>query len=80
LAHLGQAISDRTVGNILRRHNLAPAPEGSRTTSFYEKVVKVKADVAAIHKFFLPMLRWSATRPRWYSIGGMRKGGFSGAV
>jgi putative transposase len=26
LANLGHAISDRTVGNILRRHNIAPAP------------------------------------------------------
>src|SRR5262249_51984586 len=30
LANLGHAISDRTVGNILRRHNIAPAPERSR--------------------------------------------------
>ena len=32
LANLGHQISDQTVGNILRRHNLAPAPERSRTT------------------------------------------------
>jgi hypothetical protein len=30
LANLGHAISDRTVGNILRRHNIAPTPERSR--------------------------------------------------
>jgi hypothetical protein len=29
LANLGHQVSDRTVGNILRRHNLAPAPERS---------------------------------------------------
>jgi hypothetical protein len=34
LANVGHAISDRTVGNILRRHNIAPAPERSRTTSW----------------------------------------------
>ena len=28
LANLGHSISDRTVGNILRRYNLTPAPEG----------------------------------------------------
>ena len=28
LANLGYRISDQTVGNILRRHNIAPAPEG----------------------------------------------------
>ena len=27
LANLGHAVSDQTVGNILRRHGLAPAPE-----------------------------------------------------
>jgi putative transposase len=36
LADLGHAISDRTVGNILRRHNIAPAPERSRTTNWKE--------------------------------------------
>ena len=36
LANLGHAISDRTVGNILRRHNIAPAPERSRTTNWKE--------------------------------------------
>jgi putative transposase len=36
LANLGHAISDRTVGNILRRHNIAPAPERSRTTTWKE--------------------------------------------
>jgi hypothetical protein len=36
LANLGHAISDRTVGNNLRRHNLAPGPERSRTTSWKE--------------------------------------------
>src|ERR1700736_4325045 len=30
LANLGHQISDQTVGNILRRHNLATAPERSR--------------------------------------------------
>jgi hypothetical protein len=49
---------------------------------FYEKVVKVKADVAAILKFSLPIAQIEAdhhdTAPV-VPIGGMRKGGFSGA-
>jgi hypothetical protein len=55
-------------------------------THFYEKVVKVKADVAAILKFFSPArsipqieadhLDAAPVAP----IGGMRKGGFSGAL
>jgi hypothetical protein len=34
LANLGYEISDQTVGNILRRHGLPPAPERKRTTSW----------------------------------------------
>ena len=36
LANPGPATSDRTVGNILGRHKIAPAPERSRTTSWKE--------------------------------------------
>ena len=31
LANLGHVVSDQTVGNILRRHGIAPAPERRRT-------------------------------------------------
>jgi putative transposase len=34
LANLGHQISDQTVGNILRRHNVAPAPKRSQTTTW----------------------------------------------
>jgi hypothetical protein len=34
LANLGHRISDQSVGNILRRHKIAPAPERSRTTTW----------------------------------------------
>src|SRR3981081_3257079 len=34
LANLGHEISDQTVGNVLRRHCLPPAPERKRTTSW----------------------------------------------
>jgi putative transposase len=36
LAHLGYAISDQTVGNILKRHGTPPAPERKRTTTWPE--------------------------------------------
>jgi putative transposase len=36
LAHLGYSISDQTVGNILRRHGLPPAPERRKTTAWNE--------------------------------------------
>ena len=49
----------------------------------YEKVVKVKADVAAILKFFLLIPQIEADHhdaAPLVPIGGMRKGGFSAAV
>src|SRR5262249_33424138 len=34
LANLGHTVSDQSVGNILRRHGVAPAPERKHTTSW----------------------------------------------
>ena len=34
LANLGYKVSDQTVGNILHRHGLPPAPERKRTTTW----------------------------------------------
>jgi putative transposase len=34
LANLGYKISDQTVGNVLQRHALSPAPERKRTTTW----------------------------------------------
>jgi len=34
LTNLGHRLSDQTVGNILRRHGIAPAPKRSQTTSW----------------------------------------------
>src|SRR5215475_147295 len=36
LAHLGYTISDQTVGNILKRHGIPPAPERETTTTWKE--------------------------------------------
>jgi len=36
LAHLGDHISDQTVGNILKRRGLPPAPERKTTTTWNE--------------------------------------------
>ena len=55
-----------------------------RITRFYEKVVEVKADVAAILNFFSHSIRQIEVEQLGaaptVSIGGMRKGGFSGAI
>ena len=34
LAHLGHTVSDQTIGNVLRRHGIAPAPKRSQTTTW----------------------------------------------
>jgi putative transposase len=58
LANLGHEVSDRTVGNILRRHNIAPAPERSRTTTWKE-FIRSHMDVLAGADFFtVEVLTW----------------------
>jgi putative transposase len=36
LANLGHEVSDQTVGNVLKRHGLVPAPERQKTTTWAE--------------------------------------------
>ena len=58
LANLGHAISDRTVGNILRRNNIAPAPERSRTTT-WKAFIRSHMEVLAAADFFtVEVLTW----------------------
>jgi putative transposase len=49
LANLGYVISDQTVGNILHRHALPPAPERKRTTTW-----------PAFVRTHLALLAWAA--------------------
>jgi len=58
LANLGHAITDRTVGNILRRHNIAPAPERSRSTSWKEFIRSHMEVLAAADFFSVEVLTW----------------------
>ena len=54
LANLGHEVSDQTVGNVLRRHSIPPAPERKRRTTW--------AEFIRIH---LAMLAgWTFPRPR----------------
>ena len=46
LANLGHSVSDQTVGNILRRHGLQPAPERSKTTT-WKDFIRRHMDVLA---------------------------------
>src|SRR5262249_23860267 len=58
LANLGHPVSDRTVGNILRRHNIAPAPERSRTTTWKEFIRTHTSVLAGADFFTVEVLTW----------------------
>jgi putative transposase len=51
LANLGYTISDQTVGNILKRHGLLPAPERKKTTTWHE-FIRTHTDVLVATDFF----------------------------
>ena len=51
LQHLGHTISDQTVGNILKRHGLPPAPERTKTTTWKE-FIRTHMDVLVATDFF----------------------------
>src|SRR6266702_2068195 len=51
LANLGHTISDQTVGNILKRHGIAPAPERKATTTWKE-FIRTHLDVLVATDFF----------------------------
>jgi hypothetical protein len=58
LANLGHRISDQSVGNILRRYNIAPAPERSRTTA-WKDFIRSHMDMLAEADFFtVEVLTW----------------------
>jgi putative transposase len=51
LANLGYTISDQTVGNILKRHSIAPAPE-RKTTTTWKEFIRTHMDVLVATDFF----------------------------
>src|SRR2546425_4157436 len=51
LANLGYTISDQTVGNILKRHGLPPAPE-RKTTTTWKELIRTHMDVLVATDFF----------------------------
>ena len=58
LANLGHLVSDRTVGNLLRRHHIAPAPERSRTTTWMEFIRSHTEVLAGADFFTVEVLTW----------------------
>jgi putative transposase len=51
LANLGYTVSDQTVGNILKRHGLPPAPE-RKTTTTWKEFIRTHMDVLVATDFF----------------------------
>jgi hypothetical protein len=51
LKHLGYPISDQTVGNILKRHGVPPAPERKKTVTWHE-FIRSHWDVLVATGFF----------------------------
>src|SRR4030095_15625154 len=58
LANLGHVVSDQTVGNILRRYGIAPAPKRSQSTTWKQFFAAHMAVLAGIDFFTVEVLTW----------------------
>jgi transposase InsO family protein len=58
LANLGHHLSDQTVGNVLRRHGIEPAPRRSQNTTWREFIASHMAVLAGIDFFTVEVLTW----------------------
>ena len=58
LSNLGYMVSDETVGNVLKRYGLAPAPKRSQTTSWKEFIKSHMAVLAGIDFVTVEVLTW----------------------
>ena len=58
LGNLGHPVSDQTVGNILRRHGIAPAPQRSQITSWKDFLAAHMNVLAGCDFFTVEVLRW----------------------
>jgi putative transposase len=64
LANLGHEVSDQTVGNVLRRHGIAPAPKRGQTTAWKDFIAAHMAVLAGMDFFTaegLPGAVWRRT-------------------
>src|SRR5450432_2348157 len=58
LTNLGHHLSDQTVGNILRRHGIGPAPKRSQNTSWRDFIASHMAVLAGTDFFTVEVLTW----------------------
>src|ERR671922_1398709 len=60
LANLGYTVSHQTVGNVLKRHGIPPAPE-RKTTTTWKECIRTHMDVLVATDFFTSAL-WTWVR------------------
>src|SRR5918994_3936615 len=58
LANLGHVVSDQTVGNILRRYGIAPAPKRTQSTTWKQFIAAHMAVLAGTDFFTVEVLTW----------------------
>ena len=58
LGNLGHIVSHQTIGNILNRHGIAPAPKRSRSTSWRDFIAAHMAVLAGTDFFTVEVLTW----------------------
>jgi putative transposase len=58
LANLGYRVSDQTVGNVLRRHGIAPTPERKRTRTWAEFIRTRLVLLAGTDFFTVEVVTW----------------------
>src|SRR3954468_7801643 len=58
LANLGHTVSDQTVGNILRRYGIQPAPKRSLNTTWKDFIASHLAVLAGTDFFTVEVLTW----------------------
>jgi homeodomain-containing protein len=58
LANLGHKLSDETIGHILRKHGIAPAPKRSRTVSWQDSIKSHMNVMAGADFFTVEVLTW----------------------
>jgi len=67
LANLGHVVSDQTVGNILRRHGLAPAPKRSENTTWKDFIASRMAVLVGVDFFTVEVLTWRGLEPTHFN-------------
>ena len=58
LTNLGHKVSDQTVGNVLRRHGIAPAPKRSQTTAWKDFIASDMAAITGMDFSTVEILTW----------------------